>query len=193
MCIMWSRLQIFTALRVDLVSCVMITICRMVMQWLWCGVSIASFLPKGVSQKFHVASERKGMITSPLCNEFPFAGNVELPRRPLSPRGPESGLNISHIQCTGLFIFTSGLAHFPWTRPLDSSQLLFVLEERMTYQSVSMFRRKFISFIPDRRAVEVQYILHIHFSDSAVYTTSTLRLEGSIYSLQLPEYESTNS
>ncbi len=34
--------------------------------------------------------------------------------------------------------------------------------------------------IPDRSAVEVQYILHIHFSDSAVYTTGTLQLEGSI-------------
>ena len=33
---------------------------------------------------------------------------------------------------------------------------------------------------PDRSAVEVQYILHIHFSDSAVYTTGTLQLEGSI-------------
>ncbi len=30
--------------------------------------------------------------------------------------------------------------------------------------------------IPDRSAVEVQYILHIHFSDSAVYTTGTLQL-----------------
>ncbi len=34
---------------------------------------------------------------------------------------------------------------------------------------------------PDRSAVEVQYILHIHFSDSAVYTTGTLQLEGSIH------------
>ena len=34
--------------------------------------------------------------------------------------------------------------------------------------------------IPDGTAVEVQYILHIHFSDSAVYTTGILQLEGSI-------------
>ncbi len=33
---------------------------------------------------------------------------------------------------------------------------------------------------PDRSAVEVQYILRIHFSDSAGYTTSTLQLDGSI-------------
>ncbi len=30
----------------------------------------------------------------------------------------------------------------------------------------------------------MQYILHIHFSDSAVYTTGTLQIEGSILYLQ---------
>ncbi len=36
---------------------------------------------------------------------------------------------------------------------------------------------------PDRSAVEVEYILRIHFSDSAGYTTSTLQLDGSIYAV----------
>ncbi len=36
---------------------------------------------------------------------------------------------------------------------------------------------------PDRSAVEVQYILRIHFYDSAGYTTSTLQLDGSIYAV----------
>ncbi len=80
-------------------------------------------------------------------------------------------MSISHVRCPGLFIFTSGLAHFTLNKSQTCqaiSLLLLVPGQSVTYQFASIFRKESIPVIRSTFGEKTTYkkgkVIFSHFS-----------------------------